>query len=218
MSGSAFGNVPISNNNLDVIQKLAKHLSCPIDSTANLIKCLRGKTVKEITDHNVDLKVLVSTEDPHYLWLPTIEEDFVQSRFLTAHPLELIAQEKLNKVPVLIGSTKDEFGCKAFCNYYPDKILVSKVYFCVVFVSVGLTNNDTELQLMDNEFEKYAPQVFMYEKETENSKIISKALRTFYLQDAKIDNSSLSKLALVSILLLFKTKYFIIIIYCLVLH
>ncbi|XP_065165660.1 esterase E4-like [Atheta coriaria] len=174
MSGSAFGNVPISNNNLDVIQKLAKHLSCPIDSTANLIKCLRGKTVKEITDHNVDLKVLVSTEDPHYLWLPTIEEDFVQSRFLTAHPLELIAQEKLNKVPVLIGSTKDEFGCKAFC----------------------LTNNDTELQLMDNEFEKYAPQVFMYEKETENSKIISKALRTFYLQDAKIDNSSLSKLAL----------------------
>lgn len=51
------------------------------------------------------------------------------------------------------------------------------------------------MESLDKQFEKYAPISFQYERDTENSKTISKELRKFYFGTKSIDNSSLPQLA-----------------------
>lgn len=67
-------------------------------------------------------------------------------------------------------------------------------------ISLDIIGNTTLLNLLDKEFDKYAPIAFQYERNSENSKTISKALRTFYFGVKSIDNSSLPQLAQVNIL------------------
>lgn len=59
----------------------------------------------------------------------------------------------------------------------------------------ALIANSSFLEALDKEFEKYAPISFQYERNTENSKTISKELRKFYFGTKPIDNSSLPQLA-----------------------
>lgn len=60
---------------------------------------------------------------------------------------------------------------------------------------LDIVSNETLLSDLDKEFEKYGPIAFMYERDTDNSKAISKALKTFYFGDKNIDKSALPALA-----------------------
>jgi hypothetical protein len=51
---------------------------------------------------------------------------------------------------------------------------------------------------MDNNFETVAPIAFLYERDTERSRMISRELRKFYLKDQPLTNASLSGLGEVS--------------------
>lgn len=62
-------------------------------------------------------------------------------------------------------------------------------------MSADVIRNATLLEKLDKEWEKYAPISFQYERNTENSKTISKALRTFYFGVKTIDNTTLPQLA-----------------------
>lgn len=42
-------------------------------------------------------------------WFPVIEENFGQERFLVADPVELFRNGSFEKVPLIIGRTRDEF-------------------------------------------------------------------------------------------------------------
>jgi len=171
MSGSSFGNWPVPNNQLDLAKKQAKLVNCPDDTPANIIKCLRSKTADEIAETVPKFREFGSL-DPCVIWLPVIEQDFGQQRFLTAHPVETALSDQLTKVPFMTGITTDEFVSHA----YP------------------VINNPKLSQDLDKNFEKYGPIAFLYERDTENSKTISKELRKFYLEDKPVDNSSLASL------------------------
>lgn len=52
---------------------------------------------------------------------------------------------------------------------------------------------------MNTNFERVAPIAFGYERETELSKQVSKAIKTHYLQDKPLDKSQVANLAQVRI-------------------
>jgi hypothetical protein len=51
---------------------------------------------------------------------------------------------------------------------------------------------------MDKNFDTVAPIAFLYERNTERSRMISRKLRKFYLKDQPLTNASLSSLGEVS--------------------
>lgn len=60
-SSSAFGQYPIGYHQLDVAKRLAKILKCPDDTTANMVKCMKGKSAKEMGDSLIPLFVSTHT-------------------------------------------------------------------------------------------------------------------------------------------------------------
>ncbi|CAH1102056.1 unnamed protein product [Psylliodes chrysocephalus] len=171
LSGSPTGPWPIPSNQLDVAKKQAKFVGCPDDTAANILKCLRTKSFHELGESLPKFKEFGN--DPVLIWSPVIEPDFGQPRFLTAHPIHLITSGQFKKVPFIIGQTKDEFGQFAF----------------------NVVNNETLSKEMNENFEKVAPISFLYERDTDFSKTVSKTIKTFYLQDKNIDKSQLTPLA-----------------------
>ncbi|KAK9883518.1 hypothetical protein WA026_001694 [Henosepilachna vigintioctopunctata] len=102
--------------------------------------------------------------EPVLLWKPVIEENFGQERFLTDHPIKLVMEGKFQNVPIMSGITTEEFGYK----------------------SIETLRNPDLLQQLDQQWEKFAPIVFLYERNTERSRAISMGLRTFYFGDKKL--------------------------------
>lgn len=64
---------------------------------------------------------------------------------------------------------------------------------------LDVINNEPLLKEMNANFEKVAPIAFGYERETDFSKQVSKAMKTFYFQDKPVDKSQIAALAQVSI-------------------
>ncbi|KAK9883519.1 hypothetical protein WA026_001695 [Henosepilachna vigintioctopunctata] len=166
-SSSTLGQFPLGRNQLDLAKRTAKILGCPDDTSVNIIKCLRGKSAVEL-GNSLSKMFEFGTYEPVLLWKPVIEEDFGQERFLTDHPIKLIMEGKFQKLPIMSGITAEEFGYK----------------------SIDMLRNPEMLQQLDEQWEKLAPIVFLYERNTEWSKAISKGLRSFYFGDKKIDNST----------------------------
>ncbi|XP_018565472.1 esterase E4-like [Anoplophora glabripennis] len=171
MSGSPLGNWPIPHNQLDLAKKQAKFVGCPYDTTANIVKCLKTKPFDELSESLHKFKEFAN--DPVMIWSAVIEPDFGQPRFLTDHPIYLIQNDQFKRVPFMTGLTADEFGYRAFT----------------------VINNETLTKQINNEWEKTAPIAFLYERDTDTSKSISKELKTFYLQDEPVDRSQLTPLA-----------------------
>lgn len=126
------------------------------------------------------------------IWAPVIEADYGQQRFLPEHPVQILNSGKFAKVPFISGITSDEFADRAFSKL-KICLLISIPYH--LFFILGIIANSSLLQSLDKEFDKYAPISFQYERDTENSKSISKELRKFYFGTKPIDNSSLPQLA-----------------------
>lgn len=59
----------------------------------------------------------------------------------------------------------------------------------------ALLANASLAEALDRNFEEYAPICFQYERDTENSKYISRELRKFYFGSRHINNSTLPQLA-----------------------
>ncbi|KAJ8959087.1 hypothetical protein NQ318_022344 [Aromia moschata] len=171
MSGSPIGNWPITRNQIDLAKKQARFVGCPDDTSANIIKCLKNTPANKLAETLPDFKEFAN--DPVLLWFAVIEEDYGQQRFLPAHPIELIKNGHLKKVPFITGITADEFGARAFT----------------------IINNETLTREMNENFEKVAPISFEYERHTKKTTTISKALKKFYLQDKPVDKSQLTPLA-----------------------
>ena len=64
--------------------------------------------------------------DPLSIWLPVVEKDFGQERFLPTDPITAIKEGKIHSVPFIVSQTTDEFFWKAFSKYHFK-------YFCFLF-------------------------------------------------------------------------------------
>jgi carboxylesterase type B len=171
LSGSPIGAWPLPINQLELAKKQAKFVGCPDDNPTNIIKCLRTKPFNELGESLPKFKEFGT--DPILIWSPVIEQDFGQPRFLPAHPIRLITNGQFRKIPFITGQTKDEFSNIAF----------------------NVVHNETLTKTFNEQFEKIAPIAFLYEKDTDFSRTVSKTLKTFYLNDKPIDKSQLAKLS-----------------------
>ncbi|XP_050295651.1 esterase E4-like [Anthonomus grandis grandis] len=170
MSASGTSQSPIGHNLLDFARRQAKFVGCPEGNAKEIYNCL--KTIPAADLANSLPKFAEWGTDPILLWTPVIENDFGQERFLTAHPITLFMKGEFTKIPFMTGVTTDEFA----------------------FRSLYVIENSTLLKDINENWEKVAPIPFQYERNTEKSKNISRALRKFYFNDKPIDQSNLNKL------------------------
>lgn len=73
-------------------------------------------------------------------------------------------------------------------------ILIEKIDSLTI-IFLALLSNVTYIEQFNREFDKLAPIVFLYEQNTDNSKIVSKGLKTTYFNDKPIDKTQITKLA-----------------------
>ncbi|XP_053968125.1 juvenile hormone esterase-like [Anastrepha ludens] len=158
---------------LELMRKQARVLNCThAMNETEILNCLQrfngceiASTLRSIFEFGKD--------NPIYIFLPVIENDFGQERFLTEPPFESLQRGEFSKVPILLGFTNGEF-CQAAVDIMRDSRLERQFY---------------------EEFEKLAPAVFMYAGHKGNLSEISVALRERYLKNfTSLDNNNLARL------------------------
>ncbi|XP_031625316.1 esterase E4 [Contarinia nasturtii] len=171
MSGAFTGQWDIPTNQLTLVKKQARLLNCPDHSTINMLKCLKQKNIADIGNSLKDMFEFGSG-NPILLWKPVVEPDFGQERFLTENPTKLIERGDFARVPILAGLTKLELLQSA----------------------ITVIQNETLRTEVNDNFSKWAPICFLYERDTLNSQYISEQLRHHFLKEPVEDHRSLLNL------------------------
>ncbi|XP_043496969.1 esterase E4-like [Polistes fuscatus] len=177
MSGSDVILEPYPRDQKHLIKKQAELLDCPTDTIESTLTCLKSKPVENFTDTMSQFFEYYG--DPILIWSPVVEPkvDGVE-RFLSAQPADLIREGKINKVPLIIGFTEEEFG--------------GVVYAIDKRVQEG---NTSILDNLNTKWNTIAPLSFMYERNTPRSNYISQQLKEFYFGNETIGTQSYDGIA-----------------------
>ncbi|XP_070808826.1 fatty acyl-CoA hydrolase precursor, medium chain-like isoform X1 [Pituophis catenifer annectens] len=90
-------------------KKIAESISCPTSSSAEMVRCLRGKTESEILLATLKMdftRLHLGGEEQHVIFSPSV----VDGRFFPKSPRELLAEKNFNNLPYILGVNNDEFG------------------------------------------------------------------------------------------------------------
>ncbi|XP_036317505.1 esterase FE4-like, partial [Rhagoletis pomonella] len=162
MSASPLGQFGYEKRQKRLSDRQADLLNCPQEPAAELVKCLKKKPMLDFV--NSSAQMFDFNWNPVLNWMPVIEDDFGQERFLVEDPYKTIQSERLYKVPLIIGITEYEF--------------VGGAYY--------ILKNETTRKWLNEDFEKYAPITLMYERDTARSKHITQTLRSKYLGNSTL--------------------------------
>ncbi|XP_067618823.1 juvenile hormone esterase-like [Eurosta solidaginis] len=157
MSASPLGQFDYEYQQKKLRDRQAKLLNCTKLTSVELVTCLKRKPMMDFV--NTQKQMFDFNYNPVLNWMPVIENDYRQERFLVEHPYKTIKEGNFTKVPLIIGITEHEFVGGAY----------------------DLLKNNTVRGWLNENFEKYAPIVLMYERDTPRSKQISTQLRASYL-------------------------------------
>ncbi|XP_013194783.2 juvenile hormone esterase [Amyelois transitella] len=171
MSASPTGKESSRYDMYDLAVKQAEILNCPSNSSAAIISCLRTKSFKELGDSLPKFFDQFGF-DPVGLWMPVVEREFGQERFLVKDPAESIKAGEMYAVPHMISQTTDEFFWKAF----------------------PVLKNQTLLDTMNNEWERVAPISFQMSPNISSENKLK--LRQAYFGDKTLANDDVSTKAL----------------------
>ncbi|CAH1107847.1 unnamed protein product [Psylliodes chrysocephalus] len=163
LSGSPLGIWPIPYNQTDIAKKQARILGCPDDTTANIVKCLKTKSADDLGNSLLQFREYGSWL--LLIWSPVIEPDVGEPRFLSDHPIRLIKNGHMKQIPYICGRTTEEV------SYFANDIL----------------KNRTLTKELNDDFEKIAPVLFLYERNTNFSKRVSRKIKNVYFHDRPID-------------------------------
>jgi carboxylesterase type B len=166
MSGGVTGQWEVPSHQIHLAKQQARILKCPENDVEEMVECMRKIDGVTIGNTSNDFKEFDGK--PIVIWYPVVEPDFGQERFLTNDPKVLFKIGNFSKVPVITGVTNDEF----------------------VGAVPGIIDNAENLKLMNEDFEKFAPICFMYERESEKSKEISRTLWENFISAPTITKSS----------------------------
>nr|CAH7758728.1 unnamed protein product [Callosobruchus chinensis] len=166
MSGSSVGAWPLPTGQMDVAKKQARLVGCPDDTSKNIVKCLKTKSAEELGNSFFGFREFGNS--PVLIWSPVIEPEVGQERFITDNPIRLIMNGHLQHVPFITGQTTDEFSYDAF----------------------SVVNNETLTKEMNEDWDRIAPIAFIYERGTNQSLKVSRAIRKFYLNDKPVSKSN----------------------------
>ncbi|XP_049800943.1 esterase E4-like [Schistocerca nitens] len=152
---------------LQQAKKQARILNCPDTTSEKIVECLKGKDALEIAE--TQPQFFEFGWDPMIIFGVVIEQDFGDGaeRFITADPTEQLLSGNFAQVPLIAGTTKDEFTWKG----------------------LEITYNNLAENMSEN-YETVFPIAFVYERGTPHSLEVSRELRKFYLQDKPITNDS----------------------------
>ncbi|XP_054733622.1 juvenile hormone esterase [Anastrepha obliqua] len=155
MSASPLGQFDYEHQQKRLSDRQADLLDCPRKPADQLVNCLKQKPMMDFV--NTTAEMFDFNWNPVLNWMPVIEDDFGQERFLVEDPYETIQTGTFHKVPLIIGITEHEFVGGAY----------------------NLLKNETTRTWLNENFEKYAPIALMYERDTPRSVEISKTLRRY---------------------------------------
>lgn len=171
MSGGVTGQWEVPPHQIHLAKKQARIVKCPEEDTEAMVECLRKIDGEIIGNTSNDFKEFDGK--PIVIWYPVVELDFGQERFLTEDPKISFSNGQFSKVPLIAGMTQNEF----------------------VGASPGVINNPINLKMMNEEFDKYAPICFMYERDSPRSHEISKTLWDNFINAGNITEDSFNGLA-----------------------
>ncbi|KAM3957230.1 carboxylic ester hydrolase-like isoform 1-T1 [Aphomia sociella] len=140
ISGSPVNQQTVQHDLYPMAVKQAQLVGCPTNNSKVIIDCLKTKPFREIGDS------LPGFFDPLFaytLWVPVVERDFGQERFLTMKPADAIRQGKIHAVPHIISQTHDEF----------------------FWTAIPIVKNETLRKTLDAQWELYAPINFQLPKD-----------------------------------------------------
>ncbi|XP_075162602.1 juvenile hormone esterase-like [Haematobia irritans] len=158
-SASPLGQFRYANNQIGLAEKQARLLKCPTKPVRDMVKCLKEKPMLDFVD---TINAMFEYEwNPVLNWVPVVETNCGQERFLVEDPHKTMLRGDIQKVPLITGVTEYEF-------YY---------------LAYSTLSNETQRQLFNQNFEKYNPIYFLYERDTPASQRISQAMRSFYFQN-----------------------------------
>lgn len=166
MSGSPISQVVIPHDQRQLAVRQAELLDCPTNSSRAIIDCLKTKPWRDIG--NSLHGFFEFAYDPVLIWVPLVEKDYGQERFLVKQPLDSIRQREIHSVPYIISQTQDEFFWKA----------------------LNILANQTLTDTMNNEWERIAPISFYLPAST--SRQASNKLKQAYLGGKDLVNDTAS--------------------------
>ncbi|KAM8704476.1 hypothetical protein ACLKA7_008997 [Drosophila subpalustris] len=164
MSGSPYGKSMYKTSDMQVAQRQARLLNCPETSRKNLVSCLREKPMADfVNSYN---GMFEFGGNPMSNWHVVVERKHGQERFLVEDPHKSAHCGNFYKVPLISGITEFELMTGAFIDL----------------------QNDSIRSMMNNNWERVAPIVLLYERNTHHSKQASAVLRRRYLGNGPIEN------------------------------
>lgn len=168
MSGSTTHQWRVQSDQLDLADRIGTLYDCGHNSTGKLVDCLREMHVWNLT---MAINAFNEFEEhPILKVFPVIESNFGQERFLTEDPQVSFKTGNFNKVPVIVGVTRDEFVESAYKLLLGDK---------------------KDLEKFNADFDKYAPFCFLYENEDEfRRQNITDTLKTEFLAGNELTESN----------------------------
>ncbi|TMW42429.1 hypothetical protein DOY81_012493 [Sarcophaga bullata] len=86
--------------------------------------------------------------------------------------------------PVLNWKPVIESNCSGNHERY---LIEDPIPQCQKAIFINTLRNETQRKYFNDDFAKYAPMFFLYERDTPKSREISAAFRTFYLQDKPLE-------------------------------
>ncbi|KAF2902141.1 hypothetical protein ILUMI_04049 [Ignelater luminosus] len=169
-SGTAFSRWALAPNDQGTryARKLARHFNCSVQTSFEMIECLR----------RVDAYELTKRQDLFYEWSfhpmmpfkPVIEPN-IEGAFLSEHPMDTVKNGRAGNVTFMTGITTDEGA----------------------FVSPSLYNTPGLLEDFNEHFEKKAPLTMLYNEVAPDKNYVTKRIRKFYFGEKAIDNTTRSE-------------------------
>ncbi|XP_065371728.1 juvenile hormone esterase-like [Calliphora vicina] len=165
MSASPLGQFKYKTDQLNLAEKQARLLNCPVKPIKEMVKCLKTKSMMDFVNTTADM--FEESWNPVYNWLPVIESDCGGNyeRYLIEDPYTTMSKGNINKVPLITGITEYEFY---YIGYYA-------------------LRNETQRQHFNDNFEKYTPIYFLYEREMPKFLEASAAIRSFYFHNKPLE-------------------------------
>ncbi|XP_055850888.1 esterase FE4-like [Episyrphus balteatus] len=148
-------------------RRLATALACPMYNPKDVIDCLRQASWEKIIEVRGILELYGFSD---IQWGPEVD-----GHFLLDTPTNVFARGDFNKVDIIAGITKDEL------NYLYES----------QSSNIGLLND------ISINFDKYAPQLFIFNSKDENTIEKSDKIKKFYLKNKPIKDQAFSNFAVI---------------------
>jgi acetylcholinesterase len=140
--------------------------SCRFDLLRGSLQAPADQVVQNMKDFSCQI----------VFWLPVIEDNFGQERFLVEDPTRSFRSGNFNRVPVIAGRTELVYQSKAR--------LMEAI-------------SDRNVEAFNEDFISVAPKCFFYWENDSKSLAMSKTLRKNFLNVSSFDESSKTNLSLV---------------------